>query len=173
MAIGHALSPVRRMQRKAYKLMSARGSGPHALKPKALRMYGAACHQMALRIRAHGLAHVVAVFAWDAKVASDEKQECRRSTAYIEDFLEVLDAGFALQLQVPAQPTTPSPAARRVQAWHTALCGTPAMLQGPYIAQARMALVAADVMKSMAELALGLDRDVVTEDEANEEATHA
>lgn len=131
------VSPGLRMQRQAFLLMRARASDADFDGTKQ-RRYASLCHEIALLLRAHGLAQTVAVLSLDTS-----------AQAFIDDFRLIVNAGLA-------------GGAPSVEQWRAKLChGAQRMGTGDYILHSRLALRAADAMKAFTESVLGLDRAAI------------
>lgn len=130
------ISPEMRMLRRAFLVMRKwRGDANR-------KRYAAWCHEIALLLRAHGLAQVVAVLA-------TKGDDC--SSAFISDFHAVVRAGL--------DRADGQGAGGDVHAWRRRLCaGNKRMSTADYIVQSRLTLRAADAMKGFAESVLGVDR---------------
>lgn len=148
------ISPEKRMLRCAFLVMRKWRDDENR------KRYAAWCHEIALLLRAHGLAQVVAVIA-------TKGDDC--ATGFISDFHAVVRAGLG-------RGNRPGPVGD-LDAWRRGLCaGNVRMSTADYVVQSRLALRAADAMKGFAESVLNVDRaslDAVESDRQRQVAPNA
>jgi hypothetical protein len=135
-----------RMRRRAVEVMARRTTGAQAAD------YLAHCHDLGLWIRGHGWAHVAALLAAHPKAPE----------GFLADLLAITAAAAGAGPDAAAKGQAPA-----VKAAVERLLDRKRTPLGAYLAEARLALEAADVMKEVAVMLFPADDGVPAEEPAH------